>query len=110
MHPHHRNGNRLGDGDYLYLSTRDMGGLLEANGALLFAKVETPEYANYIRIYPNQNFVDKRDPLGGVFWVANNGEGHGKYAYFPTKLNHNDLHLCTSVKKAESPTMEKKDN
>ena len=95
--------------DYLYLPTRSNGGKF-ADGAVLFAKVETPEYANYIRIYPNQNFVDKRDPLGGVFWVANNGEGHGKYEYFPTKLNHNDLHLCTSVKKAESPTMEKKDD
>jgi hypothetical protein len=71
MHPHHRNGNRLGDGDYLYLSTRDMGGLLEANGALLFAKVETPEYANYIKVHSDQVLGRDITSLGGVFWGAN---------------------------------------
>ena len=71
MHPHHRKGNRLGDGDYLYLSTRDMGGLLEANGALLFARVETPEYANYIKVHSNKVVGPDITSLGGVFWGAN---------------------------------------
>ncbi len=70
MHPQHRN-NRLSDGDYLYLSTRDMGGLLEANGALLFAKVETPEYANYIKVHSNKEVGPDITSLGGVFWGAN---------------------------------------
>ena len=70
MHPDHR-GDRLGDGDYLYLSTRDMGGLLEANGALLFAKVETPEYANYIKVHSNKVVGPDITSLGGVFWGAN---------------------------------------
>ena len=107
MHPDHR-GDRLGDGDYLYLSTRDMGGLLEANGALLFAKVETPEYANYIRVYPDNVFVDSKNRLGGVFWRAN----HNLTGPSPTPshIDHNSLHLCTSVKKADVPTMNKKDD
>ena len=69
MHPHHR-GNRLSNGDYLYLSTRDVS-LLEADGALLFAKVETPEYANYIKVHSNKVVGPDITSLGGVFYGGN---------------------------------------
>ena len=90
--------------DYLYISTRSNEETKIPDWALLFAKVETPEYANYIRVYPNNSFIDSRDRLGGVFWRAN---------YIPTApshIDHNSLHLCTSVKKADAPTMEEKDD
>ena len=90
--------------DYLYISTRSNEETKIPDWALLFAKVETPEYANYIRIYPDTVFVDSRHPLGGVFWRAN----HIPTA--PSHIDHNALHLCTSVKKADAPTMNKKDD
>ena len=72
MHPAHRRSRTkesfLGDGDYLYLSIRDVGSLLEANGALLFAKVETPEYANYIKVHSNKVVGPDITSLGGVFY------------------------------------------
>ena len=75
MHPAHRRSRTkesfLGDGDYLYLSIRDVGSLLEANGALLFARVETPEYANYIKVHSNKVVGPDITSLGGVFWGAN---------------------------------------
>ena len=75
MHPAHRRSRTkesfLGDGDYLYLSIRDVGSLLEANGALLFAKVETPEYANYIKVHSDKVLGRDITSLGGVFWGAN---------------------------------------
>ena len=88
--------------DYLYISTRSNEETKIPDWALLFAKVETPEYANYIRVYPDTVFVDSRHPLGGVFWRAN----HIPTA--PSHIDHNALHLCTSVKKADAPTMNKK--
>ena len=89
--------------DYLYISTRSNRGTKIPDWALLFAKVETPEYANYIRIYPNSAFISIA-PLGGVFWRAS----HTPKA--PSHIDHNSLHLCTSVKKADAPTMEEKDD
>ena len=98
--------------DYLYISTRSENSIKvnTANGALLFTKVETPEYANYIRVYPDTVFVDSRDRLGGVFWRANHSKINEKRRSFPSYIDHNALHLCTSVKKADAPTMNKKDD
>ena len=94
--------------DYLYISTRSNENETIPNWALLFAKVETPEYANYIRVYPDNVFVDSKNRLGGVFWRAN----HNLTGPSPTPshIDHNSLHLCTSVKKADVPTMNKKDD
>ena len=99
--------------DYLYISTRSENSIKvnTANGALLFTKVETPEYANYIRVYPDTVFVDSRNRLGGVFWRANHSKiNETERRSFPSYIDHNALHLCTSVKKADAPTMNKKDD
>ena len=99
--------------DYLYISTRSENSIKvnTANGALLFTKVETPEYANYIKVYPDTVFVDSRNRLGGVFWRANHSKiNETERRSFPSYIDHNALHLCTSVKKADAPTMNKKDD
>ena len=110
MHPHHRGGNRLSDGDYLYLSTRDMGGLLEANGALLFAKVETPEYANYIKVHSDQVLGRDITSLGGVFWGANfNPKTWGDPLVAPL-VPANSLLFCTKISKSDKPSMTKNED
>ena len=109
MHPHHR-GNRLSNGDYLYLSTRDMGGLLEANGALLFAKVETPEYANYIKVHSNKVLGRDITSLGGVFWGANFNPKTWRYPLVSTLVPANSLLFCTKISKSDKPSMTKKDD
>ena len=110
MHPHHRNGNRLGDGDYLYLSTRDMGGLLEANGALLFAKVETPEYANYIKVHSDQVLGRDITSLGGVFWGANFNPKTWGYPLVPPHVPSKSLLFCTKISKSDKPSMTKNED
>ena len=110
MHPHHRGGNRLSDGDYLYLSTRDMGGLLEANGALLFAKVETPEYANYIKVHSDQVLGRDITSLGGVFWGANfNPKTWGDPLVAPL-VPAKSLLFCTKISKSDKPSMTKNED
>ena len=109
MHPDHR-GDRLGDGDYLYLSTRDMGGLLEANGALLFAKVETPEYANYIKVHSNKVVGPDITSLGGVFWRANFNPKTWRYPLVPPYVPSNIFLFCTKISKSDKPSMTKKDD
>ena len=109
MHPHHR-GNRLSNGDYLYLSTRDMGGLLEANGALLFAKVETPEYANYIKVHSDQVLGRDITSLGGVFWGANfNPKTWGDPLVAP-HVPPKSLLFCTKISKSDKPSMTKNED
>ena len=109
MHPQHR-GNRLSDGDYLYLSTRDMGGLLEANGALLFAKVETPEYANYIKVHSDQVLGRDITSLGGVFWGANfNPKTWGDPLVAPL-VPAKSLLFCTKISKSDKPSMTKNED
>ena len=110
MHPHHRNGNRLGDGDYLYLSTRDMGGLLEANGALLFAKVETPEYANYIKVHSDQVLGRDITSLGGVFWGANFNPKTWGYPLVAPLVPAKSLLFCTKISKSDKPSMTKNED
>ena len=110
MHPHHRKGNRLGDGDYLYLSTRDMGGLLEANGALLFAKVETPEYANYIKVHSNKVVGPDITSLGGVFYGGNYNPITRGYPLVPPHVPSKSLLFCTKISKSDKPSMTKKDD
>ena len=110
MHPHHRNGNRLGDGDYLYLSTRDMGGLLEANGALLFAKVETPEYANYIKVHSDQVLGRDITSLGGVFWGANYNPKTWGYPLVAPLVPAKSLLFCTKISKSDKPSMTKNED
>ena len=109
MHPHHR-GNRLSNGDYLYLSTRDMGGLLEANGALLFAKVETPEYANYIKVHSDQVLGRDITSLGGVFWGANYNPKTWRYPLVSTLVPANSLLFCTKISKSDKPSMTKNED
>ena len=109
MHPYHR-GNRLSNGDYLYLSTRDMGGLLEANGALLFAKVETPEYANYIKVHSDQVLGRDITSLGGVFWGANfNPKTWGDPLVAP-HVPPKSLLFCTKISKSDKPSMTKNED
>ena len=109
MHPHHR-GDRLSNGDYLYLSTRDMGGLLEANGALLFAKVETPEYANYIKVHSDQVLGRDITSLGGVFWGANfNPKTWGDPLVAP-HVPPKSLLFCTKISKSDKPSMTKNED
>ena len=110
MHPHHRKGNRLGDGDYLYLSTRDMGGLLEANGALLFAKVETPEYANYIKVHSDQVLERDITSLGGVFWGANFNPKTWGYPLVAPLVPAKSLLFCTKISKSDKPSMTKNED
>ena len=110
MHPHHRGGNRLSDGDYLYLSTRDMGGLLEANGALLFAKVETPEYANYIKVHSNKVLGRDITSLGGVFWGANYNPITRGYPLVPPYVPAKSLLFCTKISKSDKPSMTKNED
>ena len=56
-------------------------------------------------------FVDSRNRLGGVFWRANHSKiNETERRSFPSYIDHNALHLCTSVKKADAPTMNKKDD
>ena len=110
MHPHHRKGNRLGDGDYLYLSTRDMGGLLEANGALLFAKVETPEYANYIKVHSDQVLGRDITSLGGVFWGANFNPKTWGYPLVAPLVPAKSLLFCTKISKSDKPSMTKNED
>ena len=109
MHPQHR-GNRLSDGDYLYLSTRDMGGLLEANGALLFAKVETPEYANYIKVHSDQVLGRDITSLGGVFWGANYNPKTWRYPLVSTLVPAKSLLFCTKISKSDKPSMTKNED
>ena len=109
MHPHHR-GNRLSNGDYLYLSTRDMGGLLEANGALLFAKVETPEYANYIKVHSDQVLGRDITSLGGVFWGANYNPKTWGYPLVPPHVPSKSLLFCTKISKSDKPSMTKNED
>ena len=109
MHPHHR-GNRLSNGDYLYLSTRDMGGLLEANGALLFAKVETPEYANYIKVHSDQVLGRDITSLGGVFWGANFNPKTWRYPLVSTLVPAKSLLFCTKISKSDKPSMTKNED
>ena len=109
MHPHHR-GDRLSNGDYLYLSTRDMGGLLEANGALLFAKVETPEYANYIKVHSDQVLGRDITSLGRVFWGANfNPKTWGDPLVAPL-VPAKSLLFCTKISKSDKPSMTKNED
>ena len=110
MHPHHRKGNRLGDGDYLYLSTRDMGGLLEANGALLFAKVETPEYANYIKVHSNKVVGPDITSLGGVFYGGNYNPITRGYPLVPPHVPSKSLLFCTKISKSDKPSMTKNED
>ena len=109
MHPYHR-GNRLSNGDYLYLSTRDMGGLLEANGALLFAKVETPEYANYIKVHSDQVLGRDITSLGGVFWGANFNPKTWLYPLVSTLVPAKSLLFCTKISKSDKPSMTKNED
>ena len=109
MHPGHR-GDRLGDGDYLYLSTRDMGGLLEANGALLFAKVETPEYANYIKVHSDQVLGWDITSLGGVFWGANYNPKTWGYPLVAPLVPAKSLLFCTKISKSDKPSMTKNED
>ena len=109
MHPHHR-GDRLSNGDYLYLSTRDMGGLLEANGALLFAKVETPEYANYIKVHSDQVLGRDITSLGGVFWGANFNPKTWLYPLVSTLVPAKSLLFCTKISKSDKPSMTKNED
>ena len=109
MHPDHR-GDRLGDGDYLYLSTRDMGGLLEANGALLFAKVETPEYANYIKVHSDQVLGRDITSLGGVFWGANFNPKTWGYPLVAPLVPAKSLLFCTKISKSDKPSMTKNED
>ena len=109
MHPHHR-GNRLSNGDYLYLSTRDMGGLLEANGALLFAKVETPEYANYIKVHSDKVLGRDITSLGGVFWGANFNPKTWLYPLVSTLVPAKSLLFCTKISKSDKPSMTKNED
>ena len=109
MHPYHR-GNRLSNGDYLYLSTRDMGGLLEANGALLFAKVETPEYANYIKVHSDQVLGRDITSLGGVFWGANFNPKTWGYPLVAPLVPAKSLLFCTKISKSDKPSMTKNED
>ena len=109
MHPHHR-GNRLSNGDYLYLSTRDMGGLLEANGALLFAKVETPEYANYIKVHSNKVVGPDITSLGGVFYGGNYNPITRGYPLVPPYVPSNIFLFCTKISKSDKPSMTKNED
>ena len=114
MHPAHRRSRTkesfLGDGDYLYLSIRDVGSLLEANGALLFAKVETPEYANYIKVHSNKVLGRDITSLGGVFWGANFNPKTWRYPLVSTLVPANSLLFCTKISKSDKPSMTKKDD
>ena len=109
MHPYHR-GNRLSNGDYLYLSTRDMGGLLEANGALLFAKVETPEYANYIKVHSNKVVGPDITSLGGVFYGGNYNPKTWGYPLVPPHVPSKSLLFCTKISKSDKPSMTKNED
>ena len=109
MHPNHR-GDRLSNGDYLYLSTRDVGSLLEANGALLFAKVETPEYANYIKVHSNKVVGPDITSLGGVFWGANFNPKTWLYPLVSTHVPSKSLLFCTKISKSDKPSMTKNED
>ena len=78
------------------------------NGALLFAKVETPEYANYIVARENWVLRSPQSQLGSLFYWTN----HSPNIAFalPNKIEPNSLYFCTSVKKADTPAMNKKDD
>ena len=114
MHPAHRRSRTkesfLGDGDYLYLSIRDVGSLLEANGALLFAKVETPEYANYIKVHSNKVVGPDITSLGGVFWRANFNPKTWRYPLVPPYVPSNIFLFCTKISKSDKPSMTKNED
>ena len=87
-----------------------MGGLLEANGALLFAKVETPEYANYIKVHSDQVLGRDITSLGGVFWGANfNPKTWGDPLVAP-HVPPKSLLFCTKISKSDKPSMTKNED
>ena len=94
--------------DYLYISTRSNRGTKIPDWALLFAKVETPEYANYIVARENWVLRSPQSQLGSLFYWTN----HSPNIAFalPNKIEPNSLYFCTSVKKADTPAMNKKDD
>ena len=113
MHPAHRRSRTkesfLGDGDYLYLSTRDVS-LLEADGALLFAKVETPEYANYIKVHSNKVVGPDITSLGGVFYGGNYNPKTWGYPLVPPHVPSKSLLFCTKISKSDKPSMTKNED
>ena len=114
MHPAHRRSRTkesfLGDGDYLYLSIRDVGSLLEANGALLFARVETPEYANYIKVHSNKVVGPDITSLGGVFYGGNYNPKTWGYPLVPPHVPSKSLLFCTKISKSDKPSMTKNED
>ena len=98
----------LKNSEYLYMTTKKTEEEITPNGALLFAKVETPEYANYIVARENWVLRSPQSQLGSLFYWTN----HSPNIAFalPNKIEPNSLYFCTSVKKADTPTMNKKDD
>ena len=90
--------------EYMYMNTRSVPFSETPNGALLFAKIESPEYANYIWFIENSVIFSKYEPLGSLFRWINHAKRNNQKT-IPSFMARDALHFCTSVKKADIPSM-----